>query len=168
MNSKAGKLIGDFVVYGIFISSLFLYGCRTAQKHIELASKHQEKAISKGAVIENKTDTVTVVNTVTNSIKGDTIFVKETVTITKEGEVRYVTKRDKKHERKEKSLLLKRLHKQQMKSIGQKGKTDRVESRQENKTERRINGKRNWWWIWLIAGIAIGFFLRLLIKQIGL
>jgi len=87
-----------------------LYSCG-AQFHLNKASKHQAKAIDKGAILSVSNDTLYINDTIisTEIVKrNDTVFITELKTIEKivyrDSEIRYITRKDKRKEvRKEKT-----------------------------------------------------------------
>jgi len=149
---------------------LFLYGC-SSQYYIQRAQKHQQKAIHKGAKLTNKTDTLYLTDT-TQTIEtiietiNDTVYITNTVYITKtvtkivkeHGEVRFVTRRDKRYERRLEMKLKRYEHREAMRSTLQKGKTDRTTIRNE--------GRGRWeWWIIVILVVAFAIYLFITNKK---
>jgi len=156
----------DFIVYAIICSSVFLSGCRTAQQHIEKIDHHKQKAIEKGAVFSP--DTVLVTVEVPKVIQGadgkdSLIYVNVEVEAECPGEIRYITKRDKRFERKMEVKEKRWQHREAMRDRNQKGKTDRTAIRQDNRTERASN--RKLWWLWMLIGIVIGAGVVMLLRQ---
>ena len=138
---------------------VLLVGC-SPQFHIKRAHKQQEKAINKGAIFIPTNDTIfeTTFKIDTLTIN-DTTYITRTNTITntiiQDGEVRYITKRDRRLERKQ----AQRIYKDSIKIVKlierQEAKTQRTTVRAEN---------RNRWWLWLLIGFVVGFFVRQFVK----
>jgi len=113
-----------------------LYSCG-AQFHLNKASKHQAKAIDKGAILSTpnegmaENDTTIVTNTF---MFNDTVYVESIKTIEKvvykNGEIRYVTRKDKRKEVKKVKIDTRR----QFKLDKIKERTSRVVARKNNKT----------------------------------
>ena len=138
----------------VVISLFFLYSCGT-QRLLERADKLTQKAIDKGAVIEKDTTYVlgdTIIDTV---IKNDTVFVTKTVTNTEyiEGEIRYVTKKDKRRERR-----------QQRKNDRRYYKVQKIETRLEGKAAIKEAKAHGWLFdlLLFIAGIVVGVILTVI------
>jgi hypothetical protein len=147
------------------IAAFFLTSCGTAQFHINKAEKHTAKAISKGAIFTDSTDTLIVNNTTHDTTTvNDTVFVRsiETIvkTVTESGEIRYISRADKRREH--------RLEKQN-KRLEKKNK--RLEARLTYKNERskdktkrvavRNNRKKIFGWknLLIIALLIITIYL---------
>ena len=113
-----------------------LYSCG-AQFHLNKASKHQAKAIDKGAVSSVSNDTLYVNDTIVTikTVKrNDTVFITELKTIEKivyrDSEIRYITRKDKRKEvRKEKTESRRNYKLDKIKE-----RTNRVVARSTNKT----------------------------------
>ena len=136
-------------------ASIFIFGC-TAQRHLELADRHQEKAIKKGAVLTQITDTLYIDNFNFDTIvKNDTVFIYKTVTqtIREAGEVRYITRLDKRIERRIKRKLIRMNHRQKMRGLTQDGKTDRTTIRNEN------GGRWSWWIIAILVAVFATYLI---------
>lgn len=131
------------------------------QYHINQAEKHRDKALKMGAVFTPDTIRMNGDTIVRTYYRNDTLFVEREITKTVyiDGEIRYITKWDK---RKEYKII------RQKDRLNAKQK--RVETRQENKTERthvRRENRRSWWWLWLIIGGFIGFFVKPILRHLG-
>ena len=135
------RKIALFCILSVFTA---LLSCK-AQYHIQQAEKHREKALKKGAAFNSDT-TYVFGDTIINTYWKDSIrVIEKTITNTEyiEGEIRYITKKDKRVERRNNKLEKKREFKLR---------------KQEIKTER----KRSLWFIWFILGVIS----TLLIKQL--
>jgi len=139
----------------VLCALLFLYGC-TAQQHLQRAHRQQEKAIKKGAVLTQITDTLYIDNfTFDTIVKNDTVFIYKTVTqtIREAGEVRYITRLDKRIERRIKRKLIRMNHRQKMRGLTQDGKTDRTTIRNEN------GGRWSWWIIAILVAVFATYLI---------
>ena len=143
----------------LIILSLFLFSC-SPQFHINKAKKHTNKAIDKGAVFSVSNDTLYVNDTIITERTfkvNDTLYIERTKTVERvvyqKGEIRYITKKDKRKEVKAQKIESKR----EFKLDKIKEKTKRVVARKEN--------KRAFWWIWLVIGLLIGFFLDKILRK---
>lgn len=129
------------------LAFIFLIGC-TAQQHLQKAHKHQIKAIEKGAVFIPEIDTVFTTDTLTTiERKNDTVFVTNTVIqIQREkGEVRYITRKDKKKERKIQKTQNRRRH-----------QLEKIEARQGSRWE---------WWLIVLLIATFTLYLYLTRKK---
>ena len=134
-----------------------LVGCLAsckAQYHIERMAKHQQKAINKGATFTNDTtvihDTITEVKTFT---RNDTVFIEKVVTLTEyittEGEIRYITKKDKRKERKE-----------EKKEAKHERKEEKKKAKRDYKIEKK-KAKKSYWYVWLPVLAALLYIVYL-------
>ncbi len=147
------------ILWLMWFTMRIVFSC-SPQYHVERAAHHKDKAISKGAVFTPDTvkidgDTITI-----SYFKNDTLFIEREIvrTVTLDGEVRYITKHDKRIEKREKRRFARRLHKQTLKTIKQDAKTERTDIRRS---------KRNLWYVWLIIGIVVGLFIPTAKKYIA-
>jgi len=113
-----------------------LYSCG-AQFHLNKASKHQAKAIDKGAILSVSNDTLYINDTIisTEIVKrNDTVFITELKTIEKivyrDSEIRYITRKDKRKEVRKEKIETRRNYK--LDKI--KERTNRVVARSTKKT----------------------------------
>lgn len=143
----------------ILTLSAALYSC-SAPYHIKRAKKQQEKAISKGAVFVPTNDTIYETTFTTDTLTiNDTTYITLTNTLTntifESGEVRYITRWDRRKERQQ----AQRIYKDSIKIV-------KLIERQEAKTQRTtVRAKnRNRWWLWLLIGFVVGFFVRQFVK----
>jgi hypothetical protein len=92
----------SFKTFFTIVLFFLLYSC-SPQWHIQKSEKHKEKAINKGAILTNDTTYVFGDTIIDTHIKNDTVFITKTVTKTEfiEGEIRYITKKDKRIERRQ-------------------------------------------------------------------
>lgn len=123
------------------LSALLIFSGCSPQWHINKAEKHTEKAIEKGA--EFNSDTLYVRDTtIVSYYKNDTVFIEKTVTnkVYVKGDVRYISKSDKRRERRDLRVQQKRDFKLQ-------------------KIGTRRQGKRSYWFVWLVVGIVLGLLI---------
>ena len=120
----------------IVILAFGLYSCG-AQFHLNKASKHQAKAIDKGAILSVSNDTLYINDTIisTEIVKrNDTVFITELKTIEKivyrDSEIRYITRKDKRKEVRKEKIESRRDYK--LDKI--KERTNRVVARSTKKT----------------------------------
>ena len=120
----------------LFILLFGLYSCG-AQFHLNKASKHQAKAIDKGAILSVSNDTLYINDTIisTEIVKrNDTVFITELKTIEKivyrDSEIRYITRKDKRKEVRKEKIESRRDYK--LDKI--KERTNRVVARSTKKT----------------------------------
>jgi len=127
---------------------LTLISC-APQFNINRAKHHQQKAIDKGAVLTTSTDTLYVNDTTiveTISTINDTVYIESVKTITVEkivyqkGEIRYITKKDKRIEKRQAKVDSKREFKLDIAKV---------------KADVKKNKKPNYWLIILIVSLAI-------------
>lgn len=157
----------------ILILVLTLFGCKTAQQHIEAASRHTAKAIKKGAVLSHKTDTLILSNIISDTITlRDTTFITNTIekTIIEAGDIRYITRVDKRRE----DQFKKRIYKDSITIaklvIRKNAKVGVSTKKQEEKTERikiRRESRRFNWLIWIIVGYLLNIAVRIGLKRIN-
>ena len=139
----------------IIILAFGLYSCG-AQFHLNKASKHQAKAIDKGAVLSVSNDTLYVNDTIvtTQTVKSnDTVYVNSVQTIEKvvyrDSEIRYITRKDKRKEVRQVKTDTKR----QFKLDKINGRTERVKIRKSNK------GFFDWKIILIIALLILTIYI---------
>jgi len=158
-----------YFFYTIFFAVL-LVSCRTSEQLIDLAIK-RNPSIQIGT-----NDTIEITNIIIDSIpviindsivyekiirviKTDTIIKNNSVFIERKKsrqEIRYLYKLEKQNNR-----LNNKIEKLEARL---KEKNERIRIRNESKNERISN--RSKWWIWLIIGLIIGFFLRIIFKTV--
>lgn len=127
---------------------IFILGC-TPQFHIERASKHKEKAIKKGAVFTADTIKVNGDTTTITYFKDSIQYIETTITeyITLEGEVRYITKKDKRVDNRERKREAKREFRLRKQGI---------------KAEVKKANRWHLFWFGVIVGSVIVILLKLL------
>lgn len=149
------------VLYAILSVSLALYSCK-AQYHINKAEKHREKALKKGATFTSNTDTLYLTDTLTTiEQRNDTVFITNTVTkiITEEGEIRFITRSDKRKERR----LQERIRRDSVKLLRLQARLDKriTVTQERNDTKReRIKHRSSWSW-WLVVLLIVSFVVYL-------
>ena len=164
-DSKKYYITLALLIITLVLSFLFV-GC-SAQQHIKKAKKHAEKAIKKGAKITPDVDTLVInkIDTLTE-VRNDTVFTKitETVTetITKDGEIRYITKSDKRKERRLEKDLRDKEHKLKKLQAKLDAKTEVKKTKHTEKTKQvqsRTDRKSKWWASILLffLGCLVGF-----------
>lgn len=143
------KSILKRLAFVLTILYIFL-GC-SPQWHLERADKHLNKAIDKGAEIKADTIYVSGDTIRTSYTQNDTVYITNTIKEVKflQGEVRYITKKDKRQERR-------------------KQKRDDKYNYKLKKQEIKSESKRSYWYIWYGLGIltilALKFFWNKYIK----
>ena len=139
-----GWLLTAFVV---------LNGC-SPQWHIQKARKHKEKAIEKGATFTADTIRVDGDTIYTSFIKNDTVFITETVKeyVYLDGEVRYITRKDKRAERRDD---------RKKERIERK---DKKEQRKHDRKVEKIRARKSYWYVWLLIGLILGYLIPRLRK----
>lgn len=149
------------VLFAVLSVSVALYSCK-AQYHINKAEKHREKALKKGAVFTTKKDTLYLTDTLTRiELRNDTVFVTNTVTkiITEEGEIRFITRSDKRKERR----LQERIRRDSVKLLRLQARLDKriVQTQERNDTKReRIKNRSSWSW-WIVVLLIVSFVVYL-------
>ena len=154
-------ILRNSAIFGIVILSLA--SCRTAQWHLD-------KAIDKGAIIEPKIRYEKVVehDTIINEITGETIIVERVDSIPYEVQsIKYIPLSRQERLKFRDSLkwanknmnVLADMYRDSLKNARrinkQENKTERTQSRQEN--------KRSNWYVWFILGAIFMTILRLVV-----
>ena len=150
---------GYFLLLLLLIS---LYSCRTAQKHIEIAQKHKEKAINKGAVLNVTKDTVLIDNKITDIItKNDTVYITRTITntVVEDGSIRYVTRFDKRKE----GRLKEKIRSDSISIEKLKIRKNAVVNKAKEKSKSKKRGISKYW---VLPSIFLGFLLNVIIRVV--
>jgi len=165
--------IKSIVVWvGCFLLVLYVVNGCTPQRLIQRADKLSNKAIKKGAVLVSNVDSIYITDTITEMVtRNDTTYVtryiNNTVTVTEKGQVKYVTRTDKRQERK----LAERIRQDSVKMVRLQARLDKRMKQSDNKAEtkqERIKNRGRWeWWIIIILVISFALYLYLTNRKNG-
>ncbi len=127
--------------FKIFIIALFLFSCRTAEYH-------EKKFYQKGGTFICKNDTISVHDTIIDSLGNEIIIVRDS--IISKPVISYVPKYVYRYKYLERKAELKAETKQIKAAV----KINRTNKKAQTKQVKQVEKTKRWsWWIWFVIGI---------------
>mgnify|MGYP001487086250 CR=1 FL=1 len=134
--------------YLLIIGLIFLFSCRTAEYH-------EKKFYQKGGTFICKNDTISIHDTVIDSLGNEVIIVRDSIVSVPV--ISYVPKYVYRYKYLERKSELKAQTKHAKSTNKKEVKINRTNKKAQTKQVKQVEKTKRWsWWTWLIIGFIIG------------